>query len=75
MQERDWYKRRAPNSTILKAVSCTVPDFKKEHNHFCDMFVQYDDGTEKRLFSRVIYNKLTDKWTIDGMHEAAELIE
>ena len=65
--EKDWCKRRVdkPKPEIDRV---EVPDFKKEHDHFCDMFVFYKNGDEKKYRSRVIYNELKKHWAIDGMH-------
>lgn len=36
----------------------------------CTMIVQYDDGSERKLISRVVQNHITKQWVVDGMHEA-----
>lgn len=48
-------------------MSVEVPDFKKEHNHFCNMYVKYSDDTEVVLRSRVLQNLVTKNWVVDGM--------
>ena len=69
---KDWAKRRKP-AVEAKPVSVTIPDFELISQHFCTMHVQYDDGSEKSFYSRVIYNQLTDQWTVDGMHVAVRV--
>lgn len=72
--EKDWYKRRVPSQS-LKAVSVKIDDFQKVPNHFCDMEVTYEDGSKKVLKSRVIYNALQQRWTVDGMAVAVRLVD
>ena len=36
----------------------------------CTLEVTYDDKSTKSYLARVIYNSLTDVWTVDGMHES-----
>ncbi|WP_284245997.1 hypothetical protein [Thalassotalea insulae] len=73
--EKDWYKRRQLTGKELSPVSVSIPDYQAVHNHFCNMFVRYNDGSEKSLLARVIYNKLTAQWTVDGMEVAVKVIE
>ncbi|NMP32530.1 hypothetical protein HII17_13250 [Thalassotalea sp. M1531] len=73
--ERDWYKRRSPKEAIIKPVSVTIPDYTSTHNHMCKMHVVYSDKSEKSLIGRVIYNKLNDRWTVDGMELAVNVVE
>jgi hypothetical protein len=63
----DWYKRRRPDKSPLTPISWSVLDFKKEHNHFCTISVEYDDNSKEDLIARVLYNKWQDHWTVDGM--------
>lgn len=74
IRKASWFKRRAPTDT-LEAVSATVPDFKYEHNHFCDVFITYVDGTEKKFHSRVLQNQITKKWCVDAMHHIVDIVE
>jgi|GEM_PF-1834149 len=37
--------------------------------------INYSDGSKKELIGRVIYNKLNDYWTVDGMEVAVRVIE
>ena len=73
--EKDWFKRREPNKIKRKVLEVRIPDYKQEQNHFCDMFVTYDDGTEAKYIARVIYNKINDYWTVDGMHVSVKVID
>ncbi|MCH2058529.1 MAG: hypothetical protein MK214_18355 [Thalassotalea sp.] len=72
---RDWYKRRTPKDKVVTPLSVEIPEFKLTHNHICKMQVNYSDGSEKQLIGRVIYNKLADRWTVDGMELAVNVIE
>lgn len=72
---RDWHKRRSPNKTAVMPLTVEIPDFEQSHNHICHMHVSYSDGSEKQLIGRVIYNKLADRWTVDGMELAVKLVE
>jgi len=72
--EKSWSKRRKIDQQ-KQVENIEFIDFKKEHNHFCKMLVQYADGTEDTLLSRVIYNDIKKHWTIDGMHVAVKLLE
>lgn len=75
IRNTSWVKRRAIPVPERIAISATVPDFKKEHNHFCDMYVTYDDGIEKKFKSRVLQNKITEKWIVDGMHHIVDVTD
>ena len=75
VQQLSWCKRRRPTQGLVEPVSVEVPDFKKEHNMFCDMIVTYSDTSTKTIWSRVIQNSITKEWKVDGMHVAAALIE
>ncbi|MFD2166979.1 hypothetical protein ACFSJY_12010 [Thalassotalea euphylliae] len=71
---RDWYKRRSPSLPQRKPSQVSIDNFVLEHNHICHMQVQYDDGSQKTLIGRVIYNKLAERWTVDGMELAVNVI-
>lgn len=71
---KDWAKRRKP-SVQLKPVHVNIPDFQCQEQHFCNMEVTFEDGSEKTFFSRVIKNHITGQWTVDGMHVAVKVIE
>ena len=75
LMQRDWYKRRKPNSDEVSIVDYEVIDFEKTHNHMCKIKITYSNGKEKVLIARVIFNQLTNVWTIDGMELALKLIE
>ena len=75
LMERDWYKRRKPNDGAPSIVDFEVIAFEKTHNHLCEIKARFNDGQEKILISRVIYNQLTRSWTVDGMELAVKLIE
>ncbi len=70
---KSWHKRRArrPEPT---PISVAIPDFKRLDQSFCNMQVTFTDGSEKTFYSRVIYNALTDSWTVDGMHVSVKVI-
>lgn len=72
--EKDWYKRRVP-STAPKAVSVAFDNLQQQANHMCKMHVTFDNGEIKQLISRVIYNKLNNTWSVDGMEVAVRIIE
>jgi len=64
--EKSWFKRRTPRPEP-KAVSVDIPDYKQEKNHFCKMYVTYDDGSSKTLLARVVQNHIKKHWIVDGM--------
>jgi hypothetical protein len=70
---KSWSKRRQldPQKAIT---TIEFVDFKKQHNHFCRMLVNYADGSADNLLSRVIFNDIKHHWTIDGMKVAVRLI-
>ncbi|REL27114.1 hypothetical protein DXX93_11415 [Thalassotalea euphylliae] len=72
---RDWHKRRKPNPKTREPLSVEIPHFKREHNHMCTMVVTYSDNSKKELIARVIYNQLAQRWTVDGMEVAVEVLE
>jgi hypothetical protein len=74
IREADWFKRRTPTKNKPIPISVDIPDFKLEANIFCDMVVQYDNGEIKTYMSRVVYNEQFDRWIVDGMHEAVDVI-
>ncbi|WP_448548559.1 hypothetical protein [Thalassotalea fusca] len=73
--EKDWYKRRHPNKTVVKPIRVSIPDYQPIHNQFCHMHVDYDDGSNKTLIARVLLNKITQQWTVDGMSVAVRVSE
>lgn len=70
--QKSWSKRRKLDQQ-KQINNIKFIDFKREHNHFCEMFVQYADGSEDTLISRVIFNQIKQHWTIDGMQVAVKL--
>jgi len=72
---KDWYKRRTVTGKQIKPVHVAIPDYQEVHNHICNMIVSYSDDSIKNLIARVLYNELTDKWTVDGMEVAVTVIE
>ena len=73
-----WTMRRHQTfheASAPKAVSASVPDFKQEHYFMCDMFVTYDDGSVKKFKSRVLQNRITQNWVVDGMHHMVDVSE
>lgn len=73
--EKNWYKRRTLTGKEIKPVHVAIPDYQAVHNHICNMIVSYSDDSLKNLIARVIYNSLTDKWTVDGMEVAVTVVE
>ncbi len=73
--KKDWYKRRQPIGRQAYPVSVSIADYQATHNHFCNMIVHYNDDSEKSLIARVIYNKLKEQWTVDGMEVAVIVSE
>lgn len=73
--DRSWYKRRCPKKEREdKIVHLSIPEYKEEHNHFCNMFVEYASGRKENYISRVVYNSIKDYWTVDGMHVAVRVL-
>lgn len=72
---KDWYKRRMLSGKEIKPVHVAIPDYQQVHNHICNMIVSYNDDSIKTLIARVLYNELTEKWTVDGMEVAVTVIE
>jgi len=72
---KDWYKRRTFMGKEVKAVHVAIPDYEAIHNHICNMIVSYSDDSLKTLIARVLYNDLTEKWTVDGMEVSVTVIE
>ena len=67
--EQSWAKRRTPEKQN-KPINVRLTNYKAEQNHFCDMHVVYEDGTEATYIARVIRNDIKDQWIVDGMHVA-----
>ncbi|GHG08258.1 hypothetical protein [Thalassotalea marina] len=72
---KDWYKRRTLIGRQIKPVHVAIPDYQPIHNHICNMIVSYDDGSLKTLIARVLFNELSNKWTVDGMEVAVTVVE
>lgn len=70
---KDWTKRRKPTAQA-KPLSVSIPNFKLLEQHFCNMEVEYDDGTITTYYSRVLKNHITGQWTVDGMHVAVKVL-
>ncbi|RKZ47392.1 MAG: hypothetical protein DRQ58_06800 [Gammaproteobacteria bacterium] len=70
--EKSWAKRRIPEKE-KKVINVRIPDYKQEQNHFCDMHVEYEDGTKATYIARVIHNEIKDEWIVDGMHVAVKI--
>lgn len=70
---KSWSKRRKPDEE-LKILTVEIPDFELKEQHFCNMHVHYEDGSENVFYSRVIRNSQTGQWTVDGMHVAVKVI-
>ncbi|MBO9488896.1 hypothetical protein J7384_00810 [Endozoicomonas sp. G2_1] len=74
IRKMDWAKRR-PSDEKPTIIDVEVENLKPEHNHFCQMIVTYQNGDQQTLFSRVLYNEKTGKWSLDGMHVVLDIIE
>ena len=70
---KSWSKRRKPTAEA-KPVSVAIPDFELIHQHFCNMQVTFEDGSQQTFLSRVLQNKITGAWTVDGMHVAVSVV-
>lgn len=73
--QKEWYKRRTLTGKEITPVHVAIPDYQPVHNYICNMIVSYDDDSLKTLISRVLYNELTGKWTVDGMEVSVSVIE
>ena len=73
--EKDWYKRRSPNTNLVIPIHVEIPDYQPLANHMCEMSVTYSDNSHKTLISRVLQNQITKAWTVDGMEVAVKVIE
>ncbi|MBE1286140.1 MAG: hypothetical protein GJ671_00240 [Alteromonadaceae bacterium] len=71
--QKSWSKRRrfAPEPKPLNVI---IDDFRLRDNSYCTMHVEYDDGSNRELLSRVIHNPNTGEWKLDGMHVAVKVI-
>jgi len=67
IQQLSWYKRRK-STREPEPVSVSVPDFKKEVDHFCDITVTFDNGEAAVLTGRVTKHPITDIWSINGIN-------
>ncbi len=72
--KKSWSKRRKPDQ-VIEIKSIELDNFVKQHNSFCQMRVIFDNEVKQSFSSRVIYNELTKRWIVDGMHVAIRLIE
>lgn len=70
---KNWAKRRRVKPEP-QPVSVEIADFKLIEQHFCNMVVHYDDGSQQTYYSRVLRNAITGQWTVDGMHVAVRVI-
>ena len=70
---KNWSKRRrfVPEP---KPINVIIDDFSLRDNSYCNMHVEYDDGSHRDLLSRVIHNPHTDEWKVDGMHVAVKVL-
>ena len=73
--EKDWYKRRSPNTSLATPIHVEIPDYQALANHMCQMKVTYSDHSHKTLISRVLQNQITKEWTVDGMEVAVKVVE
>ncbi|MET1255214.1 hypothetical protein [Aliikangiella maris] len=70
---KSWSKRRVQDKTE-KIKSVFLADFLKQHDHFCYMHVEYENGNSEKLIARVIFNEIKQHWIVDGMKVAIRLI-
>lgn len=71
---KSWSKRRKLDTPkIISHIEFS--DFQKQHNHFCRMYLHYQDGSEESLLSRVVFNEVKQYWIVDGMQVAVRIIE
>ncbi|MGJ8679650.1 hypothetical protein [Paraglaciecola sp.] len=70
---KSWSKRRKPSKDPVP-VFVEIPDLVLKQQYFCNMNVTYDDYSQRTFYSRVIFNQLTEQWTVDGMHVAVRVI-
>ena len=70
--EKSWSKRRKLDKE-KQIQHIHFIDFRKQHNHFCKMQIDYCDGSQQVLLSRVIFNEINQHWTVDGLQVAVRL--
>ncbi len=72
--KKSWSKRRKlDNENEINTIQ--LINFVKQHNHFCQMQVNYSNGEEAMLVSRVVYNDIKKHWTVDGMKVVVRIID
>ncbi|MFC0446432.1 hypothetical protein ACFOD1_06970 [Pseudidiomarina halophila] len=73
IQQLSWHKRR--KATVEpQPVSISVPDFKKEVNHFCTVEVTFDNGEVVKLSGRVTQHPITGVWSINGINAKGQSV-
>lgn len=70
---KSWTKRRKDKKEPIP-LSVEIPDFELAEQHFCNMQVSFDDGSQQTFFARVLRNHITKQWTVDGMHVAVKVM-
>lgn len=67
IRQLSWSKRRThtENKEILNV---RLEDYKEEINHFCKMYISYDNEAEIELTARVTYNDIQDYWIVAGIN-------
>ena len=70
----NWFKRRTPRPEPKPVKVTKIDNFKFEKNHFCQMYIEYDNGEVRDFLSRVIHNEMNKKWLVDGMHVYVEVV-
>lgn len=77
IMQQSWYKRRRPDTNPPNVISFEVSNFKLINNHYCDVWVKFDDGTVHNLTARVSLNctyhvngtQSNERWTVHGLGE------
>ena len=72
---KNWYKKKRLTGEEVKPVHVAIPNYQAIHDHTCTMITSYSDGTLKRLKARVLYNDLSQQWTVDGVEVAVIVVE
>lgn len=72
---KSWHKRRAATAPIVDIVSVEIPDYQPTHGFMCDMHITYSDQSQVTLLGRVLQNKITKQWTVDGMRIAVRVLD
>ena len=69
----DCFEQRVAHKQNIYPIQVNIPDYQQTDNYLCNMIVSYSDYSIKSLIGKVIYNKLKQKWTVDGMAVAVNV--